>query len=188
MIGEHPGMEIPDRRAKEEADKKDEKDAIEAKEKEDEEEEKEEKDSDPVATKSSLKAYDTSNEAEHEAVQAEIRHGPSSTSESKSPSSKPDTNSNSNTHLDDPSQSQSQSPTSITPSQTSQSQSQISNIVQHLNAGAQDTQATIQDSDIAKGSTGEFSPHIMHKAHKPVPIVMVNRVPRGSEYTFNFKT
>ncbi|GJJ09337.1 hypothetical protein Clacol_003559 [Clathrus columnatus] len=48
-------------------------------------------------------------------------------------------------------------------------------VANHLNAGMQQTEPTALD-EVAEG----FHPHILHKPHKPFPIVMVNRGPRGS--------
>lgn len=51
-------------------------------------------------------------------------------------------------------------------------------IAQHLNAGDTDLEASAADDE----TMGEFRPHILHAPHDPVPIVMVNRPPTGSEF------
>jgi hypothetical protein len=110
------------------------------------------KSSDPVATQAIPTKWDETNKAEHENVQAEIANGSNSLA---APSSN----------------SKSSSRKSLT----------VAGIAKHLNAGAQDTTATLQDDDAGGESTGEFSPHIMHESHRPCPIAMVNRIPRGSK-------
>lgn len=50
-------------------------------------------------------------------------------------------------------------------------------ITEHLNAATLHEQGTAVDDD----SLDDFRPHILHSAHSPVPMALVNRVPRGSE-------
>lgn len=54
----------------------------------------------------------------------------------------------------------------------------ISAVTAHLNAATLHEQGTAEDSD----QLDDFRPHILHSPHSPVPMVMVNRVPRGSKY------
>lgn len=52
-----------------------------------------------------------------------------------------------------------------------------SDVVFVLDAGMQHTKPAA-GPEVAEG----FHPHILHKSHKPFPIAMVNRAPRGSAY------
>lgn len=45
-----------------------------------------------------------------------------------------------------------------------------------LDAGEVDSAAQCSNVDL-----GDFSPHLLHEPHEPVPIAMVNRGPTGSE-------
>jgi hypothetical protein len=53
----------------------------------------------------------------------------------------------------------------------------VQNITSHLNEGNPKAAAATDDYSIMK----DFRPHILHRPHKPCPIAMVNRQPRGSE-------
>lgn len=56
----------------------------------------------------------------------------------------------------------------------------VAAITKHLNAANLHEQGTAPDDEYLD----DFKPHILHSPHAPVPIAMVNRAPRGSEYLF----
>lgn len=58
----------------------------------------------------------------------------------------------------------------------------VARITAHLNASNIDQKGDVADDD----SLDEFKPHILHSKHDPVPIAMVNRRPKGSEFHFSF--
>lgn len=68
--------------------------------------------------------------------------------------------------------------TSAGDSSSSGRRSRVEAITKHLNGHRLKTLGTVEDDD----SMDDFQPHIMHAPHDPVPIAMVNRPPRGSEY------
>lgn len=51
-------------------------------------------------------------------------------------------------------------------------------LTEHLNAATLHVEGTAKDD----GNLDDFRPHILHAPHSPVPMALVNRVPRGSEY------
>ena len=52
-----------------------------------------------------------------------------------------------------------------------------SKISDHLNAGNMEFDPTVDDDETITA----FQPHILHKPHKPFPVAMVNRYPKGSK-------
>lgn len=68
-------------------------------------------------------------------------------------------------------------PASQQGSQGKQAAGHLAEISKHLNAGNMDVLGTAEDDNALE----DFSPHIMHQPHKPFPMAMVNRHPRGSE-------
>ena len=57
--------------------------------------------------------------------------------------------------------------------------SRVELITAHLNARNIQMTGTATDDE----SMDDFRPHIFHASHSPVPIAMVNRMPRGSKFT-----
>lgn len=58
------------------------------------------------------------------------------------------------------------------------SEDRVARITAHLNASTIDQKGGATDDD----SMDDFRPHILHSKHDPVPIAMVNRRPKGSEF------
>lgn len=61
--------------------------------------------------------------------------------------------------------------------------SRVELITAHLNAQNITMKGTATDDD----SMDEFRPHILHAPHGPVPIAMVNRMPKGSKFINQFE-
>lgn len=61
--------------------------------------------------------------------------------------------------------------------------SRVELITAHLNAQNISMKGTATDDD----SMDEFRPHILHAPHGPVPIAMVNRMPKGSKFINQFE-
>lgn len=60
----------------------------------------------------------------------------------------------------------------------SSSVSRLQAVSDRLNSGILKTEATAKEDDLQE----DFRPHILHKAHEPVPIAMINRRPKGREW------
>lgn len=58
----------------------------------------------------------------------------------------------------------------------------VQKITTHLNEGNSEATATTEDESLVK----DFRPHILHQPHKPCPMAMVNRKPRGSKCSASF--
>ncbi|EJD06160.1 uncharacterized protein FOMMEDRAFT_104658 [Fomitiporia mediterranea MF3/22] len=59
---------------------------------------------------------------------------------------------------------------------SSTSSRRVEAITKHLNAATLHEQGTADDDE----SMDEFRPHVMHASHRPVPMAMVNRAPKGT--------